>query len=89
MAKPRTSNWYGITVCKSCWKRLSDNQEMYSGGVCPKCGYNSGGTVCSTETVVLREIKHHPWWRFWNREITYEARPGDKLSQTWLQKNTE
>lgn len=38
--------------CSKCLVPLSDNQRMYSHGVCPFCGYDSDSTICNTETVV-------------------------------------
>ena len=80
----RESDWYGFDVCVKCESRLNESQKMYSGGVCPKCGNVTHGTIVSTTKVVLKEIKHHPWWRFWNKELTYRGR--NEFSERWANK---
>lgn len=35
-----------VYCCKECGKRLTDDEVMYSDGVCPYCGYVSDGTIC-------------------------------------------
>ena len=81
----RKSNWYGIDICTSCENVLSDNQKMDSGGVCFYCGHVSSGTICDTNKVVLMQIKHHPWWRFWSKDVTFVG--ATDLSKEWLLKN--
>lgn len=81
----RKSEWYGIRICAVCYSRLSDNEVMYNIGVCPVCGTASKGTALDALTVVVREIKHHPWYKFWDRKVTYEG--VDEFSQDWLAKS--
>ena len=79
----KTSDWYLIHVCSNCEQRLTDGERRHSEGVCPNCGENSkSGTYCNTNRVILREIRHHQWWEFWNRKYTYEG--SDKYSIKWL-----
>ncbi len=35
--------------CVNCKTKLSDDERMYSGGVCPHCGNVAQGTICETE----------------------------------------
>jgi len=44
----RESNWYDIFICAECLGSMSDDDRMYSNGVCKHCGYWVVGTVCST-----------------------------------------
>lgn len=80
----RESNWYVIHVCKKCEKRLSNNQRIYSRGVCPKCGNSSNSTICNTVDVIVKKVKNHPWWRFWNKEVYFIGR--DEFSESWIKK---
>lgn len=81
----KESDWYGINVCVACQQRLNDTRRTYSGGICPKCGYHSSGTICETDTVIAKEIRHHKWWQFWKKEYTYKGK--NDFSQKWLDKN--
>lgn len=79
----KETNWYGIDVCTNCKDRLYDKDKMYSGGVCPKCGFVTAGTVCRTEKIVLKQFKEIPnKWRFWDIKRTYKGK--DKRSYEWL-----
>jgi len=78
----RESDWYKIDVCTNCESRMSYWVMYNSGGVCPKCGYNSYSCACDSRDVVLKEIKHHKWWEFWRRKYTYIGI--DKFSQDWI-----
>jgi predicted RNA-binding Zn-ribbon protein involved in translation (DUF1610 family) len=84
MTKVRVSDWYSFDVCVNCHSRLSNHIKMHSKGVCPKCGNNSNSTIIDTYKVILQELKHHPWWRFWNKKYTY--RGAGELSINWLKK---
>lgn len=80
------SGWYSFTVCRTCSKRLSDSERRHNNGVCPKCGHKTEfSSTCNTTLIILKQTKHHPWWRFWNREVSYAGR--DTFSQQWLNKN--
>ena len=81
----RKGDWYRITVCPKCQNRLSNRIHLYSDGICPKCGRDSNGTICETNNIIIRKIKHHPWWRFWDKKFTYEGR--NELSKNWLKNN--
>jgi predicted RNA-binding Zn-ribbon protein involved in translation (DUF1610 family) len=81
----RESDWYGINVCVKCEGRLKYSQKMYSDGVCPKCGHVTIGTICETNKVIIKEIKHHEWWQFWKRKFTYKGK--DDFSERWLNKH--
>ena len=78
----RESDWYGIDICNNCERRLNNNEIVYSRGICPKCGYDNNGTVCKIRTVILKEIKHYPWWQLWNRKRTYIG--NNNFSNAWL-----
>ena len=81
----RESEWYKITICTSCHKRLNRHNELYSGGVCPKCGRDSHSTICDTKTVIVKRIKHYSWWQIFDRKSTYVGR--DEFSKIWLSEN--
>lgn len=79
----RVGNWYSIMVCANCAKRIGFWEETNSDGVCKHCGSKGIADVIETHQVILRATKHHPIWRFWNKEITYEGR--DEFSKNWLE----
>ncbi|KKN10222.1 hypothetical protein LCGC14_1038780 [marine sediment metagenome] len=82
----KTENWYSIRVCIKCGVRLKDRRRMYADGTCYICGYHVDSTVCATNTVILRETRHHNWWEFWKRKFTHEGR--NSFSKNWLTKHT-
>ncbi len=81
----RESEWYSIKVCSECENRLTGSQVMYGGGVCPICGHDSDGTVCKTNKIILKEIKHHKWWQIWKRKFTYIGK--NEYSKNWINKH--
>lgn len=82
----RKSNWYKIYICSICRKQLSSEEKMDSRGCCPYCGKSSAmPTICSTNDVVLREIKLHEWWWLFNRKTYYEGI--DEFSKKWIEEN--
>ncbi len=80
----KKGKWYPLEICSKCSVRIRYDDRHHNGGVCPHCGYNSKSTTCSTDTVVIRKIKHDkPWWMIWKkRKITFEGK--DELSNKWL-----
>lgn len=47
--------------CVNCKTKLSNDECMYSGGVCPHCGNVARGTVCETEKsseMILEDTLH-------------------------------
>jgi PHP family Zn ribbon phosphoesterase len=70
----RKSKWYKIMTCSKCKYRLTHNEKMHSGGVCPYCGLDDASTMCDTVNVIARKIKHHKWWEIRKRKITYEIK---------------
>lgn len=79
---PKESNWYKIDVCASCEKALSHSQKFRSSGTCPRCGNNSGSTICKTKDVVIKETRLTPWWKFWDKRVIQEGK--DDYSKKWL-----
>ena len=82
MNKVRVSKWHSLNVCVNCEISIGNQKRMYSGGICPHCGYLSIGTICNTRKIVIKEIKNHPWWRFWNRDFTYIGK--NEHDNNWL-----
>lgn len=53
-------------MCKNCNKVLTDNQKMYSDGVCPHCGALSDGTIVDSIKVSVEvPVKKRVWWKLW------------------------
>lgn len=48
------SNWTYLLVCPVTCLVLSDNQNMYSSGICPHCGNNNNSTITHRTKVVCR-----------------------------------
>jgi hypothetical protein len=55
--------------CVDCERRLTDDEILYSGGVCPYCGFTSQSTVCMTATRVAYWVWdcRPRWWQFWKK----------------------
>lgn len=84
----RKSKWYSFDVCRECEHRFKEgvvSEKMHSNGTCPYCGNNSGTTVCTSNKITLREIKHYKWWQIFHRKKTYEGR--NEISKEWLKKH--
>ena len=81
----RESDWYVIFVCRLCKARMSDNERMYSNGICKHCGHDGDVTICDTRRVRIKAIKHYNWWQLFNRKTTYIGR--DQFSKDWLSEN--
>lgn len=70
------SKWYHIKVCSVCHIRLTENQRMYSHGICPHCGVDSCSTGCSTIKVILRSVAAPNFTSFFDfllKMITFKA----------------
>jgi len=52
---PFVGPWYAVPCCSSCDEPLSRAEEFHSGGVCPRCGASTDGTIVDTVTKVFRE----------------------------------
>lgn len=59
--------WHNEFICYDCKKSMSYNTKMYSHGICPNCGYNSHGTICACDILVVRKV-WKKWWKFWDFE---------------------
>ena len=59
--------WEARLVCAVCRQYLTTHEIYYSDGVCPRCGHDSDGTVCDTQTVIWRwvETESPSWWERW------------------------
>lgn len=61
--------WFGINKCVSCHRSLTDDEEFYSKGICPKCGYKdkSACTIVATYTKIYRKVYTYTpkWYEFW------------------------
>lgn len=81
------SEWKFVEMCAQCEKELSENQILYSHGICPYCGYNSNCTICDTKKVVYRKTKTFipKWYQFWIRP-KYLIEYAGTMSETILKK---
>ena len=48
--KKRKHKYEPVLKCTECGHILDDDEQMYSSGICPYCGYSSHSTVCNTVT---------------------------------------
>ncbi len=78
----KKGNWYSLNICTVCSVRIHNRSDH--SGICPHCGHDSNSTVCQTDKVIIRKIKHDkPWWMIWKkRKVTYEGK--NDLCKKWL-----
>jgi hypothetical protein len=77
--------WRAEILCYHCEYVMSDHEKMYSGGICPNCGYDDESTVCDTVNKVVRPVyEHHYFLGF----IPYRKLVGweDKNGKTLIEK---
>jgi hypothetical protein len=64
--------------------RINEYKVMYNNGICPHCGYDSDGTICDTYNAIIKKIDHSPWWRLWERDVSFVGK--DEKSKEYLKK---
>lgn len=69
--KTYVSGWNIEYRCVRCQKVLSNNQVMYSHGLCPHCGYKSSDacTIVDNTEHFYRLVRYGKWWQFWIRPV--------------------
>ena len=79
-ARTVVGRWVAVWRCKECKAQLTYNQKMYSDGVCPFCGEDSGDTIVNVVRSRARciAVELRPWWAIgrgpqWN--FMYEEHP--------------
>jgi hypothetical protein len=66
------TKWRAVRRCAKCKIMMSFNVQMYSHGVCPRCGNTDPGTIVDCEEGSMRLHRNEvPGWHFWNPKKWY------------------
>ncbi len=59
-----------ISVCPATGDQMSRDDVMSMGGVCPRCGHVSGGTISHEKKIVGTWVyPPRTWWQFRGRAL--------------------
>lgn len=79
----KAGKYYSFEVCDSCGVPLTFKDLTGTNGTCRECGHSGNySTITPHEKITIRQFRHHPWWRFWNTEYTYQG--ANPRSIDWL-----
>jgi predicted RNA-binding Zn-ribbon protein involved in translation (DUF1610 family) len=64
--------WFAVWRCVKCSLALSYHTKMYSHGVCPECGNNSGDTIVDAIQTSARKVYEvRKFWIFKYKKFMY------------------